>query len=161
MRRSTNLGAADRIFLAAALLHREDPERSDFTIDEIVARAEEDGDGGRLADLAAYATLHCVANFPPNPENHRMLFATSPDRRRLVEPGDIVHPGRIGGKIWPDLDDVPASYHELIRWAKQRYGGGREPSMWLEGVLQLRGMGRKLWEGEDPDSYVRKLREGW
>jgi antitoxin HicB len=28
-------------------------------------------------------------------------------------------------------------------------------------LLQLRGSGKDLWAGEDPDEYVRRLREGW
>jgi hypothetical protein len=31
----------------------------------------------------------------------------------------------------------------------------------LEGILKMRGMGKDLWKNEDPDDYVRKLREGW
>jgi len=31
----------------------------------------------------------------------------------------------------------------------------------LEGILKMRGMGKALWKNEDPDEYVRKLREGW
>jgi len=25
----------------------------------------------------------------------------------------------------------------------------------------MRGLGRELWRGENPDEYVRKLRENW
>ena len=32
---------------------------------------------------------------------------------------------------------------------------------WLQGILEMRGMGRDLWKDEDPDEYVRRLREGW
>lgn len=32
---------------------------------------------------------------------------------------------------------------------------------WLEGIFEMRGIGKELWRGEDPDEYVRKLREGW
>jgi hypothetical protein len=39
--------------------------------------------------------------------------------------------------------------------------GGLKPAAWLEGVLQMYGMGKEMWEGEDPDEYVRHLRESW
>jgi hypothetical protein len=68
--------------------------------------------------------------------------------------GDPVHPERTG-KIWPDPEDVPPQYAELIEWAKQAQ------SRWLGGVFQSRGMGRELWQGDDPDAYVRRLREDW
>jgi alpha-maltose-1-phosphate synthase len=32
---------------------------------------------------------------------------------------------------------------------------------WLGGLSQMRGIGKKLWSSEDPDEYVRRLREGW
>jgi hypothetical protein len=28
-------------------------------------------------------------------------------------------------------------------------------------ILALVGSGKHLWEGDDPDEYVRNLREGW
>jgi len=155
---------ADEAFIAIALLHREQPEREDFTISEIVERARKEGLGfpGELRPgVRVHATLHCVANRPPNPGRYRMLYATGDRTRRLLLAGDNVHPERTG-KIFPDPEDIPSQYHELIDWAKQRYGqsvpsGGR----WLEGILQMRGLGRELWKGEDPDEYVRRLREGW
>jgi hypothetical protein len=36
-----------------------------------------------------------------------------------------------------------------------------EQPAWLSGILKMRGMGKDLWKNEDPDEYVRKLREGW
>jgi len=51
---------------------------------------------------------------------------------------------------------------DLIAWAKQRYtDGGNRQRRWLEGILGMAGMGKELWKGEDPDEYVRRLREGW
>jgi hypothetical protein len=28
-------------------------------------------------------------------------------------------------------------------------------------ILELRGLGKELWEGIDPDEYVRKERDAW
>jgi hypothetical protein len=90
-----------------------------------------------------------------------MLYATANNRRRLLRAGDDVHPERTG-KIFPDSEDLPPQYRELITWAKERYGrGGGKPVRWLEGVFQMAGTGRDVWKDEDPDEYVRKLREGW
>ena len=36
-----------------------------------------------------------------------------------------------------------------------------EPERWLGGVFQLFGLGKDLSRDEDPDEYVRRLREGW
>ncbi|MCW5982300.1 MAG: hypothetical protein KIT09_29710 [Bryobacteraceae bacterium] len=153
---------ADEVFIATALLHRENPDREDFTISEIVARAEREDLFGKLRPgVRVHATLHCVANLAPNPGRYRMLYATDRHTRRLLRSTDDVHPKRTG-KTWPEPEDLPAQYQELIAWAKQRYGKDSPPSMrWIDGIFHLRGMGRQLWEGEDPDEYVRKLRENW
>jgi hypothetical protein len=153
---------ADEAFLATALLHREHPERPDFTIIEIVERARKENLYGELRPgVRVHATLHCVANRAPNPGRYRMLYATGDHTRRLLHSSDEVHPQRIG-KTFPDPEDVPPEYRELIDWAKRRFGKegpGRE--RWLDGVFQLIGLGKELWAGENPDDYVRKLREGW
>jgi hypothetical protein len=36
-----------------------------------------------------------------------------------------------------------------------------EPARWLAGVLQMCGTGKDIWEGEDADEYVRRLRADW
>jgi len=158
----TRVKVADEVFIAAALLQRENPEREDFTISEIVERAEREKLSPDLRPgVRVHASLHCVANVAPNPGRYRMLYATGARMRRLLRSGDPVHPERTG-KIWPDPEDVPPQYVELIEWAKHRFGKeGPTQSRWLDGIFQLRGMGRELWQGDDPDEYVRKLREDW
>jgi len=90
-----------------------------------------------------------------------MLYATGGNRRRLLLAGDHLHPERTG-RIFPDPGDLPAKYNDLIDWAKARYAkGGGEPVRWLEGLFQMAATGKDIWKGEDPDEYVRRLREGW
>ena len=158
----TTLKIADEVFLAVALLHRENPDRDDFTISEIVERAGKENLAGQLRPgVRVYASLHCVANRAPNPGRDRVLYATGERTRRLLVSKDDVHPGRTG-RVWPEPADIPSQYRELIDWAKQRFGTGTpRRDRWLSGVLQLRGLGRDLWRDEDADEYVRKLREDW
>jgi hypothetical protein len=48
----------------------------------------------------------------------------------------------------------------LIEWVKKQYRKGiLRRTRRLDGVFQLRGFGRTLWSGEDPDEYVRNLRQ--
>jgi hypothetical protein len=151
---------ADEVFLATALLHRENPGREDFTISEIVERAAKENLSGMLKPgVRVYASLHCVANKAPNPARLRMLYATGKHTRRLLRSRDEVHPERTG-KIWPEPERVPLRYLELIEWAKHQYRKENR-TRWLDGIFQLRGLGTKLWRGEDPDEYVRNLRHGW
>jgi len=158
----TEIKVADEVFIVTALLHREHPERQDFTISEIVERAAKENLFGELRPgVRVHVSLHCVANRPPNPGRYRMLYATGERTRRLLCSGDTVHPERTG-KIWPEEDEVPERYRELIEWAKRRYGKATpQRTRWLDGIFKLRGLGRELWRGQDPDDYVREQRENW
>ena len=137
----SQIKVADEVFIASALLHREQPEREDFTIREIVERAAKENLYGDLRPgVHVHASLHCVANKAPNPGRYRMLYATGTHTRRLLRASDDVHQDR-SGKIWPDPTDIPGRYHELIEWAKQRYdqdGSGHFPK-WLGKMHELTG----------------------
>jgi hypothetical protein len=68
---------ADEVWLATALLHRENPSRNDFTLNEIVERAAKEGIvDERRPGVYVHAALHCVANRPPKPARYRMLYET-------------------------------------------------------------------------------------
>lgn len=142
---SVDVSCAVEVFLATALLHREKPERSEFTIQEIVNRAGKENITGEMrSGVNVHASQHCVANRAPNPAKHRMLFATGKHTRRLLLPGDEIHDGRTG-KIFPDASDLPEGYLPLLEWAKQRYKQGlAAASQWAL----------------DPDERVRQLRDG-
>ncbi|MBI3666272.1 MAG: hypothetical protein HY236_08625 [Acidobacteria bacterium] len=153
---------ADEVWIATALLHREHPDREDFTIHEIVERvASENIAGGMRPGVVVHAYLHCTANKEPSPTGYRMLYATGPNTRGLLRPTDQAHPLR-KGKITPRRDQIPARYQELLDWYEREYAksssGRRGP---LDAVLALRGLGAEIWQDVDPDEYVRRLREGW
>ena len=153
---------ADEVFIATALLQREYPERSDFTVGEIVERAQQEHLSPVIRPgVRVHASQHCVANRPPNPGRYRMLYATGTGTRRLLNADDDIYPGR-DGKIFPSPGEVPTRYKELIDWAKQRYGvEAREKGRKFSGLLALRGAGKKYAGPETPDEYVSRLREGW
>ena len=153
---------ADEVWIATALLHRENPDREAYTIDEIVDRARQEKVHSKLrAGVRVHAALHCVANREPNPARLRMLYATGKNTRRLWRPGDPAHALRKGKSI-PDRREIPAKYHKLLDWYASDYvRRASSNSGWLAGVLSLQGAGREIWAGQDPDEYVRMLREGW
>lgn len=113
---------ADQVWVATALLHREHPERSDFSKQEIFARAEhEDPEGARRPGISQHISTHCVASKKPNPAKHRMLTRTGTGRRRLFRTGDKFHPLRSGGNVAPSREDLPEKYHSLLDWYEQVY----------------------------------------
>lgn len=177
------VSCAVEVFIATALLHREQKGRLDFTIQEIVNRASRENITGEMRlGVNVHASQHCVANKAPNPAKHRMLFSTGKHTRRLLLPGDEVHPDRTG-KIFPEAGEVPERYLSLLEWAKERYGAAgfstsasrpvsagnssslrQEPKSagrWLESLFELEGLGKEHWKDVDPDEFVRQLREGW
>jgi len=156
------LKVADEVWIATALLHRENPKRADFTVAEIVERARQEKLSPALRPgVYVHAVQHCVANRPPNPGRYRMLLATGENRRRLFRPGDAYHPAREGAKVAPVREDIPAKYHELVDWYSKDYARRGARRIGTDPLLGLRGSGRTLWANEHADDYVRRLREGW
>lgn len=155
------LKVADEVWIATALLHREHPDRDDFTVAEIVERARKEGLTPELRPgVYLHANLHCVANRPPNPGRYRMLLETGPNRRRLYRPGDPADEARRGGKITPVRAAIPPRYHALLDWYENDYASrGLKPE--ADPLLALRGSRRELWAAEPADQYVHRLREGW
>lgn len=152
---------ADEVWIATALLHKQQPHRDDFTIEEIVDRAREERLTPSLRPgVRVHATQHAVANRPPNPGRYRMLFATGRSTRRLFRPGDPSHPARDGAKIMPEPEEVPSEYRHLLDWYSDVYSR-KSTHPKNDPLLALRGSGKKLWADEHADAYVRRLREGW
>ena len=157
-----SLKVADETWIAAALLHKENPSREDFTIQEIVDRVAREAITAQLRPgIYVHALQHCVANRPPNPGRYRMLSATGKNTRRLFRPGDSYHSARDGAKIVPAKGDIPAKYRHLVDWYFTEYVSQPADAEKTDPILQLRGLGKEMWAGEDPDGYVRRLRQGW
>ena len=106
---------ADEVWLAVALLQRENPGRTDFAVQEIKARARNENWEIRPG-FNQHVSYHCVASKPADPVNHRMLHEDSRGRRRLYRRGDPCHPDRENGRILPDPVDLPTQYKPLIDW---------------------------------------------
>lgn len=161
-----HLRVADEVWIVAALLHREQPERDDFSIGEIVDRAEREMLAKPLRPgVRIHVTVHCVAGLAPNPARYCMLHATSPGRRRLWRPGDPVHPARVGAKTTPAADEIPEAYRHLLDWYRREYAparaAGRDETAPVDPLLELRGSGAEIWSDEHADDYVERLRSDW
>ncbi len=157
----SNIRVADEVWLAAATLHRNHPNRTDFSVDEIMAQAESADITGQplRPGVKVHVYQHCVANKPPNPARYRMLYETASGRRRLFRPGDPCQPRRSTGKHVPVREAIPAQHRDLLDWYVEEYceaaGQTDDP------VLALRGLGKEIWADEDADAYVRRQRADW
>jgi hypothetical protein len=153
---------ADEVWIAAALLQREQPNRADFAVEEIVDRARKEGIERPLRPgVYVHVVQHCVANRPPNPARYRMLFETASGRRRLFRKGDTYHPAREGAKITPAPEDIPPAYSYLVTWYRDWSAAAAQSSQEGDPLLALLGSGKGVWSDEHADDYVRRLREGW
>src|SRR5271163_3472857 len=143
---------ADEVWLATALLHRENPSRSDFTLREIVERAAKEGIIDEVRPgVYVHAALHCVANRPPNPGRYRMLYETRPKYRRLFRLGDSYDPQREGSKIIPGADEIPLRYADLLNWYENWSRSQGKRAGESDPLLALYGSGKKLWADEHAD----------
>lgn len=157
------LTVASEVWVVTALLHREHPNRQDFSTAEIVARAREARLCGQVrGSFAVHVNQHCVANRRPNTARLRMLLETSRGRRRLFRPGDPYDPMREGGRTMPDPRELPAKLIEILHWYESKYAAtaGTDPAA-ADPILALRGRGAEIRGREHPDEYVRRLREDW
>lgn len=159
---NVRLKVADEVWIVTALLHREQPARSDFAVEEIIERAGREGLAGPVRPgVYVHAVQHCVANRPPNPGRYRMLFETSPGRRRLFRKGDAYHPQREGAKVTPNPEEMPDQYRGLLAWYREWCSGAARSAPEADPLLSLLGSGKDLWADEHADEYVNRLREGW
>lgn len=148
---------ADEVWVATALLHREQPERLDFSLKEIERRLARLTPGDVRGGVYPHISLHCVANLPPNPGRYRMLFATAKSRRRLFRPGDVFHPDREGAKTTPAREDLPLNLQGLLDWYARAWPSLAAP----DPFSSLRTKYRQLWKDTDADAFVSDLRKGW
>jgi len=153
---------ADEVWIVAALLHREHPGRTDFSIEEIMQRASRRaGNEALRPGVYVHVVQHCVANRAPSPGRYRMLTETAPSRRRLFRLGDSYHPQREGSKTVPDRDELPEEYRDLLDWYREWNSDNIDTRIKNDPLLTLRGDGKELWADEPADEYVRRIREGW
>lgn len=149
---------ADEVWIATAYLHYYEPGRSECEVGEIIRSAERAVEGAVRPGVLVHAYIHCVANAPPSPGRYRMLIRTPTGRRRLFQPGDPCHPGRESGESVPRRERIPGSYRFLLDWYRDEYVPAKHGAP--KSILDIRGMGKGIWAGVNPDEYVRQLREG-
>ncbi len=158
------ISAADLVWIAAASLTREFPDRTGFTPDEIRRRAHElePEAGFPDATIRTHIGSHCVSNKKPDPGKHRKLYANPDGTYRLYWPRDSFHPERKNGKTLPDLNRIPAKYHGLLAWYRALDDTSPQGSERPDPILALRGVGKELWrELGGGEKFIRELRANW
>jgi hypothetical protein len=157
-----DLKAGDAVWIATALLHRNNPNAQYFSTEEIFDEVRRRGLTTTAdATVLTHIRQHCVANRPPNPSKLRMLRAWGRGNRSLYRPGDPTSPGR-DGPMRPDWESLPSEYADLGDWYENEWNAAVGNS-WedTDPLLSLIGRGKQIWADQNADDYVRGLREGW
>jgi hypothetical protein len=152
---------ADEVWISAALLQREHPNRKDFSIEEILERVTQEAKKLPRPGVYVHIVQHCVANRPPSPGRYRMLYETAPGRRRLFRTGDNYDRAREGSKTVPEREEIPPKYLPLLDWYRNWNRVDVKELIENDPLLALYGDGKDLWADEGADDYVRRLRKGW
>lgn len=154
----------DAAWIGTALLQHERGPEADFTVEEILERARQEGLGVERPGVRQHIYGHAVAGAPPHPNTARYFTTTRRGRRRLFRRGDACDPGRLKGPVRPEPGDIPSKYHHLVDWYDREYDRAepRKRSN-FEGLEEMRRISTELgiWKGIDPDEYIREQRAGW
>jgi hypothetical protein len=122
---------ADKAWVAAALLHKQNPNREDFDLHEIADRAKQEfgGEGSLQPGVWQHMVSHGVAQNKPSPVKLRFFTKTERGRRRLFRFGDPSNRNR-NGRTHPDPNNLPEQYRGLVDWYLSEYSGNgnRGPS---------------------------------
>ena len=116
---------ASRIWVAMALLHKENPSEVGFAANSIRKKLAElfyDGDLGRLeAGIPIHLSGHLVAEAPRHGVNKCYLTSVRRGIRRLYKPGDPCDPSREGADIHPSRSELTPEWYELLDWYTREY----------------------------------------
>lgn len=125
------------VWIATALLHKENPTREGFQGKEIFKKVKELNILRTLdSTLRTHITHHCVANANPYPNKDRKLFRLGNGFYRLYKEGDMVHPGRENGESFPDISKIAPQFQNLIHWYLGEYSSTK---ISVSGVEMLTG----------------------
>jgi len=153
---------ADEVWVATALLHREQPSRAGFEGSEILRKVGEMHAGGQTRPgVNAHIYLHCVANKKPNSARFRMLYRNPDGTLRLYRRGDDCHPERRNGKTVPEAEAIPGRYGELLKWYRSEYSPAAPEAPSQDPILALRGVGKELWKELGGETFITGLRSDW
>jgi hypothetical protein len=158
------IACADLVWVATALLSREQPQRAGFTHEEIHRKVHEIEPQHGFTDSAvrSHISSHCVANRNPDPGKHRKLYRNEDGTYRLFRPGDKYNSERRDGKLLPKGEKLPAKYRDLIDWYESSIRATEHTSPENDPILALRGLGKDVWKSlGGGEEFIRKLRENW
>jgi hypothetical protein len=158
------ISCADLVWVATALLTRDEPERTGFSHDEIRQKvyAIEPDHGFTDSAVRTHISSHCVANKKPDPGKHCKLYLNPDGTYRLYRPRDQPHADRRNGKALPKAQNLPAKYQPLLAWYDAAFKQQKRSKIDDDPILALEGVGKEMWASlGGGEKFIRELRENW
>jgi hypothetical protein len=155
-----HLSIADTIWLATALLHRENPKARGFDHRTILRKVTELDPFLNSRSVSTHLSTHCIASKAANPATLRTLTETSEGLLRLYHDGDPCHPTRRSGRALPKPNTLPDRYRDLLSsYADSRPAQNIVPAE-EDPILGISGVGKEMWSKlGGGESFIRDLRE--
>jgi hypothetical protein len=150
---------ADSIWVATALLQKDQPEVTGFDDETILRKTLELDPTLNPRSVSTHLSSHCVASKKANPQTLRILTKNSDGTLRLYREGDPCHPTRRKGRMAPGPNALPEQYRGL---ADRRGTFSNESAAVVEQdpVLAMRGVGKEMWKAlGGGEAFIRALRE--
>lgn len=116
------ISTANVVWIATALLHKENPHRKAFRVEEIFKKVK----SLELLNVAPmtikmHISSHCVADRKGSPSTHRKLTRVEPGWYKLYIKEEPYHEDRKNGNIVPGKELIPDQFEELIDWFNNYY----------------------------------------
>jgi len=110
------------VWIATALLHKENPSRDAFQSKEIFNKVKQlkilrSSD----ATLKTHISHHCVANVIPSPNKDRKLLRIGNGWYSLWKDRDSYNGGRRSGESVPNINKLPKQFQHLFYWYENEY----------------------------------------
>ena len=117
-----DITTANAVWIATALLHRENKDKEAFSTKQIFDKAKSLNLLKSVdATLMMHISLHCVANAKAQPDKHRKIFRVIKGWYRLYRPGDSFDESRANGRSAPLAEEIPEKFSGLIDWYDTEY----------------------------------------
>jgi hypothetical protein len=150
---------ADSIWVATALLQKNQPEVTGFDDETILRKTLELDPTLNPRSVSTHLSVHCIASKEANPASLRILTKNPDGTLRLYHEGDPYHPTRRNGRTAPRPNALPEKYRGL---ADRRGTFSNESAALVEQdpVLAMRGVGKEMWKAlGGGEAFIRALRE--
>jgi len=149
----------DTIWLAVALLEKENPKALGFNHETILKKVFSLNHSLKPISVQAHVNAHCVASKKANSATLRILTENPDGTLRRFRLGDPYHPTRKRGRTQPKPHSLPPEYRSLLlpedpHETPSQFSAEEDP------ILALSGVGKEMWKKlGGGEAFIRAIRE--